>query len=165
MTKIAVALCTYNGDRFLGQQLASLVAQSLPANTIVACDDGSTDATCEQLTRWKSDHDCIQVHHNETNLGAIQNFAKAISLAQGDLIFLSDQDDVWEPGKIEKISRVFADHPSVGYVFTDAVRIDEDGNRLDQSLWQSLAQRFCPRRSNHGFNKPADSSNCCAVIS
>ena len=109
----AVAVALYNGERFLEKQLDSIRLQSYPPDQVVLCDDGSSDGTVDLVSRYIEQHDLSDrwtLHQNETNLGYIKNFYKAISLCQTDLIFLSDQDDIWKLDKLEKMSAVMDKH-------------------------------------------------------
>src|SRR5437660_962846 len=104
----SVVMCTYNGARYLQAQLDSIARQSTRPDELVVCDDHSTDDTPEIVRRFGSTAAFpVRVHVNEKNLGIHQNFGRAMSLANADVIFLSDQDDVWEPGKIETFLEVF----------------------------------------------------------
>lgn len=130
----SVAMCTYNGARFIEEQLDSILNQSLPIDEIVICDDGSTDNTVEIIQKIAKDTSIpIHVHINETNLGCVANFEKAIRLCQGDIIFLSDQDDVWMHNKVEAITHWFEQHPTMNVVFGDAILIDEFGKPIMKS--------------------------------
>ena len=94
--RISVAMCTYNGADFLPAQLESILAQSRKPDQIVVCDDGSTDETRALLQGFeKESPDVILLRFNKKNLGSIRNFEQAIQLCNGDIIALSDQDDVW----------------------------------------------------------------------
>lgn len=98
---ISVAMTTYNGERFLNKQIDSILTQTLMPDEIIICDDGSSDGTKNILESYQSMHsDLIKVYYNETNLGYIKNFEKAISLTKGDFIALSDQDDLWVPNRL-----------------------------------------------------------------
>ena len=94
---ISVALATYNGEKFLREQLDSLLNQTLPFSELVICDDCSSDATLSILQEYAARDSRIKVIANEQNLGFRRNFEKAIRLCEGDLIALCDQDDVWLP--------------------------------------------------------------------
>lgn len=129
--KISVALCTYNGAEFLQEQLESIIGQTDKANEIVVCDDGSTDNTMGIIKKIADGAPSISwvIEVNERRLGISANFEKAISLCTGDLIFLSDQDDVWKPGKIETIKRFFKDHPEKDAVFTNTKLFGDTGKK------------------------------------
>jgi hypothetical protein len=84
------------------------------------------------------------VYRNEQRLGPTKNFDKAISLCTGDLIFLRDQDDVWLPQKVDKQRQALASHSNAGYVFSDALIVDEDLRPMGYTMWQSI--KFTPRQ-------------------
>lgn len=134
---ISIAMCTYNGARFLEQQLASLFDQTVPPNEIVICDDGSTDGTIEILqsycTKYKS---IVTLVQNPERLGFGENFRKAIQLCTGNIIFLSDQDDVWHEDKIEQMCSFLECYPEAWGVFSNAQLVDEQNLKLPLSLWQ-----------------------------
>ncbi len=123
---ISVALCTYNGEKFIEEQLLSILNQTLPVDEIVVCDDGSTDKTKEILETYQKNDNRIKIHINNSNLGIIKNFEKAISLAKGDIIFLSDQDDVWLRTKVELMNEIFITKPQSYVLFSNAELIDEN---------------------------------------
>jgi hypothetical protein len=137
--KISIAMCTYNGAQFLPAQLQSIVAQSRPPDEIVVCDDGSTDETRLLLEKFAAESSIpITLHFNEQNLGSIKNFEKAISLCTGDVIALSDQDDVWRTGKLQRIEAAFNKSPSAGLVFSDAEIVDENLQPLNRRMWDEV---------------------------
>lgn len=100
-TKISIALTTYNGERYLREQLDSLYAQSLPVSEVVVCDDGSTDGTLSILEEYHQKKGLIY-YVNKPSLGINHNFMRAIEMCHGDYVALCDQDDVWMSDKIEK---------------------------------------------------------------
>ena len=86
--KISVALCTYNGEQFLKEQLDSILKQTQKVDEIVICDDGSTDATINILENYSANYPNIfHIYRNKVNLRSVKNFEKAITLCTGDLIF------------------------------------------------------------------------------
>ena len=96
--KISVAMCTFNGSRYLEEQLGSVAQQSLSPFELVVCDDGSTDATVEIVHRFALRSPFpVYLHQNVTNLGSTRNFEQAIQLCRGEAIALCDQDDYWLP--------------------------------------------------------------------
>lgn len=128
-TSISVAMCTYNGAGFLRQQLQSLADQTRRPDEIVICDDASSDnsVAIAQVFAAQSGLN-IRIHRNTNNLGYVKNFEKAISLCTQDIVFLCDQDDLWQPQKIQQMVEVFEAEPEVGLVLHDFCWIDE----LDQ---------------------------------
>ena len=137
---ISVALCTFNGAKFLETQLKSILAQTTPVDEIVVCDDGSTDDTIKIITEFKNKYPAlISFNRNDTPLRVIKNFEKAISLCKGDIIFLSDQDDVWKNKKVERVVEYFQNNPSYLGAFTDAELIDDSENPLNTTIWDILS--------------------------
>lgn len=141
---ISVALCTYNGEKYITTQIKSILEQSTPVDEIIICDDGSTDSTIAILEELKQNcYTNIVIHSNTQNLGVCANFELAISFCKGNIIFLSDQDDIWNPNKVKTIVSWFDTHPQKTVVFTDAELITEEGAFFsDKTLWDCI-----------GFNK------------
>lgn len=134
--KISVALCTYNGALFLDEQLQSISAQTLLPDELVVCDDGSSDVTLTILERFASSATFdVRIFRNKRNLGYTKNFEQAIGLCQGELIALSDQDDVWHTDKLSRMASVLNADPTLGGVFSDAEIVDQNSNLLAGRLW------------------------------
>lgn len=130
-------MCTYNGAEFLPAQLESIAAQSRRPDEIVVCDDGSTDETISTIKGFGATLP-ITLHINEKNLGTIKNFEKAIKLCTGNVIVLSDQDDVWREDKLKQIQTAFEQNPTVGLVFSDAEIVDGKLNSLNRRMWNEV---------------------------
>lgn len=118
---ISIALATYNGEMFLPQQLDSILLQSYTNLEIIICDDRSTDSTRDILNHYAQNDQRIQLFFNETTLGLVKNFEKALSLCSGEYIALSDQDDIWEKGKIQSLIRHIG---NASLIHSDAILID-----------------------------------------
>lgn len=102
MQQVSVAMATYNGAAFLGEQLASIRAQTLLPSELVVCDDGSTDDAVIILEEFaRTAPFPVRIERNEKNLGHADNFLKAASLCRSPLVAYCDQDDVWAPKKLE----------------------------------------------------------------
>lgn len=124
--KISVAMCTYNGEKFLREQIDSILIQSQKVDEIIVCDDGSTDATIAILKEYaKNNIGLFKIFENEINLRSVKNFEKAIGLCTGDIIFLSDQDDVWMPNKVAKYAAYFEKNKSIKAIASNGNYIDE----------------------------------------
>lgn len=131
MKKISIALATYNGARYLREQLDSILRQSVPFSELVISDDASTDDTWRIITEYAAKDARINAYRNETNIGFIANFEKALSHCTGDYIALSDQDDIWLPEHIEVLLNHIGDKIlAVG----DAEVICADGYRTGKRL-------------------------------
>lgn len=123
--KVSIAMATYNGEKYLWEQLESFLRQTRLPDELVVCDDCSTDHTVDILEDFvKIAPFPVCIFQNEANLGYSGNFGRAISLCQGDVIFLSDQDDVWFPEKIEIVLRAFRETHSL-VVINNALLTEE----------------------------------------
>ena len=144
---VSVALCTYNGAAYLGEQLASLAGQTRPPDEVVVFDDRSADDSVGLVERFAAAARFpVRVEVNEINLGAAGNFARAVAACRGDLIALCDQDDVWRPDKLTVLERVLAGRPAAGLAFSDADAVDAAGRPLGYRLWDGLGFRPADRR-------------------
>jgi glycosyltransferase involved in cell wall biosynthesis len=142
--RLSVALCTYNGARFLDAQLESYLEQTRRPDELVVCDDGSTDDTLALLNRFASRAPFpVRIFQNEARLGPTKNFDKAIRLCTGDVIATSDQDDIWLPDKLALSLAGFDASPRPGLVFTNAEIVEEDLRSRGHAMWDVV--QFGPR--------------------
>src|ERR1051326_3404755 len=133
---LSIALCTYNGTVYLKEQLESIAAQTRTPDELVISDDQSTDDTLRMIVEFAATVDFpVRLSVNESNLGTAKNFEKAISLCRGDVILLSDQDDVWHNDKLESVERIFAAKPQLSLVFSNAELVDEALRGFDETLF------------------------------
>lgn len=124
--KISIAMGTFNGVRFIQDQLESIAQQSLMPYELVITDDGSSDRTLDIITEYSRGAPFpVHLHRNETRLGYADNFLKAASLCRGDLIAFSDQDDVWLINKLARCADAFKDGSVMLAVHTGKV-VDKD---------------------------------------
>lgn len=138
--KLSVAMCTFNGERFVRAQLESIAAQDRPPDELVVCDDGSSDASVEIVKEFARDaRFSTRLMVNDRNLGSTKNFEKAISLCHGTVIALADQDDIWYRHKLGRIEQAFLVSNEIIAAFSDADLIDEDSNWLGRRLWPSFS--------------------------
>ncbi|WP_197062000.1 glycosyltransferase [Sinomonas humi] len=98
---VSVCMAAYNGADHIQEQLDSILAELAPGDEVIVVDDGSEDGTREILA--SVDDPRVRVVFNEKNLGYVRNFEKALSLSTGDIVMLSDQDDIWIPGRVETL--------------------------------------------------------------
>lgn len=137
---ISVAMCTYNGELYIEEQIRSILNQTYPVDQIVVCDDGSTDGTVciiQKLFEKISSVEKILIV-NETRKGVTKNFEQALKLCNGNFIFLSDQDDIWVEDKVEKTIQIMEQNKSCLLFFSDAYLVDEKKNLLEKSLWDNI---------------------------
>ena len=133
---ITVGIVTYNSEKYLGEQLDSILRQTTSVNEIVVVDDASTDQTISLLNGYATQYpDLFRIIRNEKNKGARKNFETVLSQSRGEVIFLSDHDDAWMEDKVEKAIKWFNEHPDKKVVFTNAVFMDEESNPLPSTLW------------------------------
>jgi glycosyltransferase involved in cell wall biosynthesis len=146
-SRVSVAMCTYNGARFLPEQLKSIAAQTKPPDELVICDDRSTDDTADIVRAFAATAPFrVSFTVNDVRLGTPANFARAISLCQFELIALCDQDDVWQARKLDRLSGFLFANQGIGAVFSDAELIDADSAPLEGTLWSSYT--FNSRKQN-----------------
>jgi glycosyltransferase involved in cell wall biosynthesis len=135
---VSIAVATYNGARFLKEQLDSLSTQTYPNINIVISDDGSTDHTCGIIRAYRGPHPTV-LYSNTRRLGYRDNFVAAIEKCSGNFIALADQDDIWAPHKIE---RLLGEIKENYLIHGDVSRIDFGGTKVLDS----------ERRQRHGLS-------------
>ena len=130
---VAVAVALYNGERFIKEQLESLRKQTRTPDRVVLCDDGSKDATVEVVKEYISRYgleNSWRLEINPQNLGYIKNFYRAMSLCEEDVIFLSDQDDIWALDKIEKMMQVMEERKDIMLLSCKGGIVDSEGKAI-----------------------------------
>lgn len=126
--EVSIAMCTYNGDRFLKEQLISILNQDyLNITEIICVDDNSSDNTWNILTEFSIKNDKFKITQNTTNIGFIKNFEKAILMSKSQFIAIADQDDIWKPNKISNLVQAIGSNLMV---YSDNYFIDGNGNSL-----------------------------------
>ncbi|MBX9774482.1 MAG: glycosyltransferase family 2 protein [Xanthobacteraceae bacterium] len=141
---VSVAMCSYNMAAYIGEQLASLVRQTRRPNELIVCDDGSDDQTVAIVRAFAAGAPFdVRIVQNDPCIGCNQNFEKAISLCNGDIIFLCDHDDVWRERKIEMLLALMRDE-DVGAAFGDADVVLADLTPRGFTLWDTC--NFNPAR-------------------
>ncbi len=132
-------MCTYNGERYLPQQLDSIARQELAPDELVVCDDGSIDGTVSLLESFAAAASFpVRITCNPVNLGYSQNFLQAAELCSGDILAFADQDDVWYPRKLARLAETFVADPGAEGVFSDGDLLDENGELVGRTLWESF---------------------------
>jgi glycosyltransferase involved in cell wall biosynthesis len=131
--KISVCIAAYQGERYIALQLRSILEQLSPDDEVIVVDDGSTDGTCREITAFHDPR--INLIPNAGNLGVIRAFETALYRSTGEIVLLSDQDDLWLPNKVEAVLDAFAHDPDLVLVASDAILIDEDGEKIGDSFY------------------------------
>jgi len=152
---LSVVMATYNGERFLKEQLDSIFTQTLQPSEVIVCDDGSSDNTMAILYAYKEKYEVLSLYQNSEPVGVVKNFQKAISLAKGRYIALSDQDDIWHQDKLEKLVEAMqkeekrdAEIPLM--VHSDLRMIDERGEEIHPSYF-SFRNYTLPKERSIGY--------------
>jgi glycosyltransferase involved in cell wall biosynthesis len=144
--RVSVALCTHNGQSFIGDQIRSILRQSYRPFELVISDDASTDSTlaiAENLTRsWNlerpDDFIRVRIIRNDPPLGVAKNFEGALRATTGELVALCDQDDVWHDDKLAIMVPEFDRRPDLLLLHSDAVLVDENSEALAKTLFETL---------------------------
>ena len=138
---VAIAVALYNGARFIEKQLDTLRLQTVEPNQVVLCDDGSTDNTVDIVNDYIEKYslqDKWKLYKNPENLGYARNFYHAMELCDCDLIYLCDQDDIWESDKLEKMNKIMSENPNINLLSCKHGVIDAQGNEMN-----SILERKC----------------------
>jgi glycosyltransferase involved in cell wall biosynthesis len=150
---VSVALCTHNGERFIGEQVRSILRQTELPTQIVLSDDASSDTTVSLVQREVNEHGgapiALVVLRNDPALGVTANFAQAVAACTGDLVALSDQDDVWLPDRVETMVDSFAAAASLTLLFSDAQLVNAAGEPLPDTLFDSIRFTAAEQREVH----------------
>lgn len=140
---ISVCIATYNGSRFIKEQLSSILMQLNSEDEVIVSDDGSKDNTVRIIESFKDQR--VKVYENNGIRGVVQNFENALKHSSGDIIFFSDQDDIWDGHKVERCLKALGDADLVVHnsrvVFEDGSRPDDNFFKLRHSgpgYWKNL---------------------------
>ena len=136
---VSICLATYNGERYLKEQLDSLCNQTYKNIEILIQDDCSSDATINIVKSYQKKHDNIQLFINDVNLGYIKNFETLIKKARGEYIALCDQDDIWVENKIELLLQHIGEN---SLIYSNSLLIDAQDNSLHKTLKEKLKNNF-----------------------
>lgn len=144
---ISVCMATYNGERFIKEQIDSILPQLSENDELIISDDGSTDRTLEIIASYKDDR--IKVFHHKKTVNkyyptlkvcySTSNFENALKQAKGNYIFLCDQDDIWEKNKVEESMKLLEKYD---YVIHNFSVIDENGNIVRQKFYNKPSLKF-----------------------
>lgn len=131
--KVSVCIGAYQGERYIALQLRSILSQLSADDEVIVVDDASTDGTCREISPLQDPR--IVLIRNTTNRGVLRTFETALSRSTGDIVFLSDQDDLWLPQKVDTVLGAFAHDPDLMLTASDATLIDENGNQIGTSYY------------------------------
>jgi len=134
--KISVAMATYNGEKYIIEQLESIRKQTFHVDEVIINDDCSTDGTVKLIEDYLSMHHLInwKMFINKANRGFSENFYEAVKKTNGDIIFLADQDDIWLSNKVEITQHVFNNNKTLKVLSSGQTFIDSNGENIDNSV-------------------------------
>ena len=136
-------MTVYNGEKYLKEQIDSFLNQTYLPHEIIISDDCSSDKTLQLLEKYKNNEKInIKVYKNTENIGFTKNFEKAISKSSGDILFLSDQDDVWYKNKIEIIIKKFNTNPNINLIIHDAHLVSANLNKTNITALSQVNSGF-----------------------
>jgi glycosyltransferase involved in cell wall biosynthesis len=121
---VSVALAIYNGEKYIAEQLESIIKQSYPTYEIIISDDASKDDTIKIVKQYKKNHPNIKLLENKNNIGMNQNFEQVIRKCSGQLVAICDQDNIWKEDRLEKIIKNFNNEI---LIFSDSTIIFSNG--------------------------------------
>ena len=140
--RTTIAMCTYNGERYLSEQIDSILAQTRLPDVWLIADDRSKDATWDLLQRYapriRGKGIELELYQNPENLGYVANFESVLRRANAEIVFLADQDDIWHAHKLQTMTDYMRDHPDVTLLHTNARIVDSDGSDKGYSLFEAL---------------------------
>lgn len=134
---VSVVMSTHNGEKYVEEQIESILQQSYDNIELIITDDRSTDRTRELLRRYAESFANITLFFNEANVGYIKTFEKGMLRARGDFVALSDQDDIWLHNKIEALVNQIE---NFDIVYCDSELVDEDGKPLNKKMSDVINQ-------------------------
>lgn len=136
LPSISVCMAAYNGERYIEAQMRSILEQLRATDEVIVVDDASTDRTREIIASLHDQR--VRLIPHEKNEGVLCGFEEAISAASGEILFLSDQDDLWASDKVLVTLRNFQLHPGANIFISDAALISEDGIAISPSYYAQL---------------------------
>ncbi len=140
---VSVLMATYNGEKYIREQLDSIVPFLEEGDELIVSDDGSSDNTLDIAREYQKI--CQKIHITEgEHSGSSTNFVSAILKSGGEILLFCDQDDIWMPEKLNTIKRAFSDNPTIELIMHNAGFCDADGNVVKGDI-------FSRRHPKHGF--------------
>jgi glycosyltransferase involved in cell wall biosynthesis len=130
--KISVCMATYNGQQYIAEQLQSILRQLRSDDEVIVCDDSSADATVAVVEVLNDPR--VKLLRFDNNVGHVLNFERSLQVANGDFVFLADQDDIWREDKVDSVLRIFSENNSAVMVHHSLSTIDSEGLILQAVL-------------------------------
>lgn len=137
---VSVAMATYNGEKYLKQQVDSILSQLGSEDELVISDDHSSDGTLSIIEQYMKEDPRVKLFMNEES-GVISNFDNALKHTGNDIIFLSDQDDIWKPEKVKTVKSYYEKNPKVQMIMSDITVVDNNLNTTIDSFYEFRGSR------------------------
>jgi glycosyltransferase involved in cell wall biosynthesis len=138
--KVSVAMATYNGEKYLEQQIDSILSQLGKEDELIISDDHSSDRTLTIIERYLKEDTRVKLFMNEEK-GVTSNFENAIKRTQNEIIFLSDQDDIWKPEKVKTVKEYYEKNPTIKMIMSDITVVDNQLNTTIESFYEFRGSR------------------------
>ena len=151
MEKINILMATYNGRRYLRDQLDSILNQTYSNFRLLISDDASTDSTLKILEEYEAKDRRIEIYRQEKNIGLVANFEFLINKVRSEYFMFSDQDDIWEEDKIEKTFKVMEETNS-DLVYSDLEVVSSRLKQIAPSYWTLKGFENKIKKYNNSFN-------------
>lgn len=142
--RISVCMGVYNGEKYIKEQLESIRLQTRQPDEVILCDDRSTDTTCQVVDEYLTEHSELtgwSFLHNEKNLGYPENFYHVMDCCTGDIVFLADQDDIWDMHKIERMCEMLDEHEDVKVLACTFGLIDSEAKEIHSMMAPTEGKR------------------------
>lgn len=159
---VDILLAAYNGEKYIAEQINSILNQTVQDFRLIVQDDCSTDSTVAIVQEFCQRDSRVVLFQNTVNLGYVKNFEHLIKISHSDVIFLSDQDDVWHPEKIELLLKVLNSDRKPILVYSDLKVVDSNLSIVSDSLWSMLG--LTPLRgvvNNYNDTNILTGCSCC----
>lgn len=140
---VSVLMATYNGEKYIKEQLDSIVPFLQENDELIVSDDGSSDKTLDIIREYQKNCQMIRITEGE-HTGSSTNFASAVPKSRKDILLFCDQDDVWMPEKLATVKKAFIENPQIDLLMHNAGFCDADGNIVEGDI-------FSKRNPKHGF--------------
>jgi glycosyltransferase involved in cell wall biosynthesis len=138
--RVSVAMATYNGEKYLKQQIDSILSQLGNEDELIISDDHSSDQTLAIIKKYISEDHRVKLFMNEEK-GVTSNFENAIKRTQNEIIFLSDQDDIWKPEKVKTVKDYYEKNPTIQMIMSDITVVDNQLNTTIESFYEFRGSR------------------------
>jgi glycosyltransferase involved in cell wall biosynthesis len=137
---VSVAMATYNGEKYLKQQIDSILSQLSNKDELIISDDHSSDQTLTIINNYIQEDPRVKLFMNDES-GVTSNFENAIKRTQNEIIFLSDQDDIWKPEKVQTVKSYYEKHPEVQMIMSDITVVDSEVRPTIDSFYEFRGSR------------------------